>query len=109
MDEVLERRLRQLRAIGAYPPYGRPLIIAPDSTETDTARDLVVIARTPEEDAAAHALRERLQRKIYIIDSHATAEDVAAALAHSSGAAAAPLEWARAAATSSAVACESMM
>src|SRR5215208_2285827 len=88
MDEVLERRLRQLRTIGAYPPFGRPVIIAPDSTETDTARDLVVIARTPEEDAAAHAMRARLQRKVYIIDSHATAEDVAAAVAHASGAAA---------------------
>jgi len=86
--DVIERRLRQLRAIGAYPPFGRPVIIAPDSTETDTARDLVVIARTPEEDAAAQALAARLQRKIYIIDSHATAEDIAAALAHSSGAAA---------------------
>ena len=86
--DVIERRLRQLRAIGAYPPFGRPVIVAPGSTETDTARDLVVIARTPEEDAAAHALRARLQRKIYIIDSHATAEDVAAALAHASGAAA---------------------
>jgi chromosome segregation ATPase len=35
-------------------------------------------------------MRARLQRKVYIIDSHATAEDVAAALAHASGAAAAP-------------------
>lgn len=82
--DVFERRLRQLRAIGAYPPFGRPIVVDPAWPGSETAHDVVVIASTPEEEAKAQELRGRVRQNVYVIDSHATREDILSALAQAS-------------------------
>ena len=90
-QDVLERRLRQLRAIGAYPAHGRPLVVEVSAStlaqidelcDVPSALEVVLFSTSPENDELVDAMRESLGRRAYIVDSNATVEDVATAIAN---------------------------
>lgn len=100
--DVLKRRLRFLRAIGAYPEGTPPLVIqgsggmlpvvdavakAVTAVLNDEASDpvpLVLLETGPchDDGAFADALASRLPSRIYRVGDGATVEDVAAAIVH---------------------------
>jgi hypothetical protein len=81
--DVLERRLRQLRAVGAYPLHGRPLLVQGAAMpETPTELDVVFVSATAEDAAAIRARRASADRKTYVLEPDGAVEDVIAAVAH---------------------------
>lgn len=82
--EVLDRRLRHLRACGCYPAYGSPLVVDGGATiEPTAAYDVVLLARSRDEQSIARA--NRLEQKTYVLGVDATVEDIAAAIANARG------------------------
>jgi len=84
--EVIDLRLRQLRAMGAYPPRGRPVVVeCPALLQVDVSGDVVVFVSCAEEQERAERFSSRATGRTFVIDPWATAEDVIAAISCASG------------------------
>lgn len=100
-SDVLERRLRFLRAIDAYPADARPLVIqgsvglssavdalaqaiAAAVRDDDEPVPVVLLETGPchDDGAFADALAARLRTRVYRVGEGATVEDIAAAIVH---------------------------